>query len=313
MTCCSVGESRNLRYLDIGLRFISLSIRFHCRDLWFLSLDLLLVPQQSTLHITTEFGHLSVAPNEICVVQRGIKFQVSAMPTAEHPQGPPARGYILELHAGHFDLPDLGPIGANGLANHRDFMHPVAAYVDSEEGDEWELISKFQGKLWSAPVDHCPFDVVAFHGNYVPYKYDLAKFCAVNSVSFDHIDPSIYTVLTAKNPATPGTATADFVIFPPRWTVMENSFRPPWYHRNTMSEFMGLIVGAYEAKGRGLLAGGATLHNTMSSHGPDSGLFLNASKGALSEGGAYDQKPERIAEGTQSFMFECSGMLNLTR
>lgn len=146
-----------------------------------------LVPQHSTLKITTEFGLLSVAPNEICVVQRGIKFSVSSMPTADHPHGPPARGYILELHAGHFDLPDLGPIGANGLANHRDFMSPVASYVDSDEGDKWELVAKMQAKLWVAEMGHCPFDVVAFHGNYVPYKYDLAKFCAVNSVSFDHI------------------------------------------------------------------------------------------------------------------------------
>ncbi|KAI9019683.1 homogentisate 1,2-dioxygenase-like protein [Hyaloraphidium curvatum] len=293
-TVCGVGSASNKIGLAVHVYFFA---RQAPRRAGYSSDgDFLIVPQQGILDITTEFGRLSVSPNEIAVVQRGIKFRVGTM------DGEPARGYVLELHAGHFDLPDLGPIGANGLANHRDFMNPVAYYEDDAE--EWELVCKFQGKLWRASMDHSPFDVVAYHGNYVPYKYDLAKFCAVNSVSFDHIDPSIYTVLTAKNPATPGTATADFVIFPPRWTVMENSFRPPWYHRNTMSEFMGLIQGAYEAKGRGLLAGGATLHPCMTSHGPDSGLFLGASRAPL--------KPERVADGTQTFMFEAAGMLVLT-
>jgi homogentisate 1,2-dioxygenase len=206
------------------------------------------VPQQGPLDITTEMGKLYVQPNEICVIQQGIRFSVEV-------EGP-SRGYILEVYDNHFRIPDLGPIGANGLANPRDFKTPVAWFEDRD--CDFKVISKFQGALFSASQNHSPFNVVAWHGNYAPYKYDLKNFNVINSVSFDHLDPSIFTVLTCPS-TKPGTAIADFVIFPPRWSVQEHTFRPPYYHRNCMSEFMGLILGRYEAKEGGFLPGGATL------------------------------------------------------
>ncbi|XP_028138785.1 homogentisate 1,2-dioxygenase [Diabrotica virgifera virgifera] len=256
--------------------------------------DFLIVPQTGNLHIKTEFGKIKAIPNEIVVIQQGIRFQIE-VETA-------SRGYILEVFGRHFELPDLGPIGANGLANPRDFLHPTAWYEDVEEN--FEVVSKYQGKLFVCEQDHSPFDVVAWHGNYVPYKYDLSKFMVINSVSFDHCDPSIFTVLTCQSEKK-GTAIADFVIFPPRWSVQENTFRPPYYHRNCMSEFMGLILGEYEAKRGGLAPGGATLHSIMTPHGPDRNCFESASNEHL--------KPTRVAEGTQSFMFESCLGLALTK
>ncbi|CAG8579348.1 480_t:CDS:10 [Acaulospora morrowiae] len=257
--------------------------------------DFLIVPQHGRLDITTEFGRMLVTPNEITVIPRGIKFSVNL------PDGP-SRGYILEVFENHFELPDLGPIGANGLANPRDFLTPTAYYED-RSNCEYTIINKFVGQLFIAKQEHSPFDVVAWHGNYVPYKYDLAKFNVVNSVSFDHLDPSIFTVLTCKS-AFPGTAIADFVIFPPRWAVQEHTFRIPYFHRNCMSEFMGLIKGSYEAKSKGFLPGGASLHNFMTPHGPDAVSFEKASNEEL--------KPVRVADGTQAFMFESSLMLGMT-
>ncbi|XP_049876118.1 homogentisate 1,2-dioxygenase [Pectinophora gossypiella] len=257
--------------------------------------DLLIVPQQGTLKITTEFGVMQVAPNEIAVIQLGMRFAVDV-------QGP-TRGYILEVFDGHFKLPDLGPIGANGLANPRDFLTPVARYHDVEIPG-FKIINKYQGALFVAEQNHSPFDVVAWHGNYVPYKYDLSKFMVINSVSFDHCDPSIFTVLTCPS-TKPGVAIADFVIFPPRWSVQENTFRPPYYHRNCMSEFMGLILGSYEAKEGGFLPGGASLHSMMTPHGPDDQCFKTASNAEL--------VPQKIAVGTQAFMFESSLSLAITK
>jgi homogentisate 1,2-dioxygenase len=247
--------------------------------------ELLIVPQLGAVHLHTELGILEVAPGEICVIPRGTKFRVVL--AAES-----ARGYILENYGQPFRLPDLGPIGANGLANPRDFLAPVAAYED-REGD-FQVVNKFLGNLWSAAIDHSPLDVVAWHGNYNPYKYDLAHFNCINSVSFDHPDPSIYTVLTAPS-AIPGTANCDFVIFPPRWVVAEHTFRPPWFHRNMMNEFMGLIKGVYDAKAEGFLPGGASLHGCMSGHGPDAETFARAS--------AADLKPQFLGD-TLAFMFE---------
>ncbi|KAJ1927201.1 hypothetical protein IWQ60_003130 [Tieghemiomyces parasiticus] len=257
--------------------------------------DWLIVPQQGTLIIQTELGWMEVQPNHIAVVPRGIRFRV------EVPDGP-SRGYVLEVFDGHFQLPDLGPIGANGLANPRDFQTPVAAYEDRDE--PYQIVTKFHGTFFTARQDHVPFDVVAWHGNYVPYRYDLANFCAVNSVTFDHIDPSVFTVLTVRS-AFPGTALADFVIFPPRFEVQHNTFRPPYFHRNAMSEFMGLIRGEYEAKRGGFLPGGASLHSLMTPHGPDIHTVTTASTREL--------QPGRVADGTQAFMFETSMMLKVTR
>lgn len=257
--------------------------------------DFLIVPQHGALDIKTEFGRIYVEPNEICVIQQGMRFSVNV-------HGP-SRGYVCEVYDGHFQLPNLGPIGANGLANPRDFLTPVAWYEDKHV-KTYRVVNKYQGKLFVAHQDHSPFDVVAWHGNYAPYKYDLSKFCVVNSVSFDHMDPSIFTVLTCPS-AKPGIAICDFVIFPPRWSVADNTFRPPYYHRNCMSEFMGLILGRYEAKEEGFAPGGATLHSMMTPHGPDGNCFEDWTNKEL--------RAMRVAEGTQAFMFESSLGLALTK
>jgi homogentisate 1,2-dioxygenase len=247
--------------------------------------ELLIVPQAGALRLVTELGLLDAAPGEIALIPRGVRFRV------ELPDGA-ARGYICENYGAPFRLPDLGPIGSNGLANARDFLVPQAAFEDVDRPTE--IVQKFQGRLWSTTLDHSPLDVVAWHGNYAPCKYDLARFNAVNTVSFDHPDPSIFTVLTSPSD-TPGTANCDFVIFPPRWMVAEHTFRPPWFHRNVMSELMGLITGAYDAKAEGFKPGGVSLHNCMSAHGPDRATFEKAS--------AAELKPERY-ENTLAFMFE---------
>ncbi|CAJ0568255.1 unnamed protein product, partial [Mesorhabditis spiculigera] len=249
--------------------------------------DFLIVPQQGALEVTTEFGRLLVGIQEICVIPQGVRFSVAV-------RGP-SRGYILEVYGTHFQLPDLGPIGANGLANPRDFETPEAWF---EERDEpFEIVNKYQGSFFSAKQEHSPFDVVGWHGNYAPYKYDLRKFMVINAVAFDHADPSIFTVLTAQS-TRPGVAIADFVIFPPRWGVSDHTFRPPYYHRNCMSEYMGLIVGSYEAKEGGFKPGGGSLHSMMTPHGPDYACFEGASNAEL--------QPQKIAHGTMSFMFESS-------
>jgi homogentisate 1,2-dioxygenase len=247
--------------------------------------ELLIVPQLGRLSLRTEMGVLEIGPGEIGVIQRGIKFRVE-LPDKQ------ARGYICENYGELFRLPELGPIGANGLANPRDFQTPVAAYED-RSGD-FRVVAKFQGRLWAAQLDHSPLDVVAWHGNYAPYKYDLDRFNCINTVSFDHPDPSIYTVLTAPSEI-PGTANVDFAIFPPRWVVAEHTFRPPWFHRNFMNEFMGLIRGEYDAKAEGFVPGGASLHNCMAGHGPDAATFAKAIE--------TDLKPVYLAN-TLAFMFE---------
>jgi len=247
--------------------------------------EMLFVPQLGRLLLRTEMGALQAGPGEIAVIQRGIRFRVELLDRE-------ARGYICENYGALLRLPDLGPIGANGLANPRDFQTPVAAFED--RGGDLQLVTKFQGRLWSAAIDHSPLNVVAWHGNYAPYKYDLANFNCINSVSFDHPDPSIYTVLTSPSEI-PGTANVDFVVFPPRWMVAEHTFRPPWFHRNFMNEFMGLIRGEYDAKAEGFVPGGASLHNCMAGHGPDTETFEKASK--------TDLKPVYQAN-TLAFMFE---------
>jgi homogentisate 1,2-dioxygenase len=259
--------------------------------------DFLIVPQEGRLDIRTEFGMLEVFPGEICVIQRGMLFQVSL------PDGP-SRGYILEVYNDHFKLPDLGPIGANGLANPRDFLYPTATYEDRQ--CDFRVVAKFLGQLFERTQNHSPFNVVAWHGNYAPYKYDLDKFCPMNAVLFDHPDPSIFTVLTCPS-TTPGVAVADFVIFPPRWQVQEHTFRPPYYHRNCMSEYMGLIRGEYEAKkggAEGFVPGGASLHSCMTPHGPDAQAFEKATS-------SPEQKPVKLAD-TMAFMFESSYLLHVT-
>jgi homogentisate 1,2-dioxygenase len=246
--------------------------------------ELLVLPQQGALRLVTELGILELAPGWVGLVPRGVRFRVEV-------EGESC-GYVAENHGLPFRLPELGPIGANGLANARDFETPVAWFEDRDEPTE--VIQKSLGSLWTMTVDHSPLDVVAWHGNYAPWRYELAKFNTINSVSFDHPDPSIFTVLTSPSNV-PGRANADFVIFPPRWMVAEDTFRPPWFHRNVMSEAMGLIHGAYDAKAEGFAPGGLSLHNLMSGHGPDLESWKKASEAEL--------KPHKI-EGTMAFMVE---------
>ena len=253
--------------------------------------ELLIVPQLGRLRIATELGVLDVEPQEIAVIPRGVRFQVT-LPDGE------ARGYLCENFGALLQLPDMGPIGSNGLANPRDFLTPVARYEDVE-GD-FELVTKFGGRLWRAPIGHSPLDVVAWHGNYAPYKYDLRHFNAIGSISYDHPDPSIFLVLQAPSD-TPGVDTLDFVIFPPRWLVAEDTFRPPWFHRNVASEFMGLIHGAYDAKADGFVPGGSSVHNCMSGHGPDAATFDKASS-------ADTRQPHKVGD-TMAFMFETRNVL----
>lgn len=257
--------------------------------------ELLIVPQQGRLRVRTELGVLDVEPLEIAVVPRGIRFLV------ELPDGE-ARGYVAENFGTPLHLPDLGPIGANGLAQPRDFLTPVAAYEDID--GEFELVAKFQGRFWTASIGHSPLDVVAWHGNYAPYKYDLRRFNTIGSIAVDHPDPSIFTVLTSSSD-TPGVANMDFVIFPPRWLVAEHTFRPPYFHRNVASEFMGLIDGAYDAKAGGFVPGGASLHNCMSGHGPDAASFEKAAA-------ADTSRPDHIV-GTMAFMFETRKVIRPSR
>jgi homogentisate 1,2-dioxygenase len=247
--------------------------------------EMLIVPQAGNLQFHTELGVLDCGPGEMCVLPRGLKFRVELLEAT-------ARGYVCENYGPQFRLPELGPLGANGLANTRDFLTPAAAFEDRD--GEFQIVAKFLGNLWAASIDHSPLDVVAWHGNYAPYKYALSNFNCINTVSFDHPDPSIYTVLTAPS-AAQGIANVDFAIFPPRWMVAEHTFRPPWFHRNFMNEFMGLVLGAYDAKAEGFVPGGASLHNCMSGHGPDAETYERASSAELT--------PHYI-ENALAFMFE---------
>jgi homogentisate 1,2-dioxygenase len=275
--------------------------------------DFLILPQQGTLDITTELGRLQVAPGEFCVIPRGMIFQVRLLgsdlredSTADEDSFHAARGYVLEIYKGHFALPELGPIGSNGLANARDFQYPVAWYEPQtpSSSSTSTLLNKFGSQLWSKPLTTSPYNVVAWHGNYLPFKYNLANFCAVNSVTYDHLDPSIYTVLTVKGDE-PGTALVDFVIFPPRWISTDaNTFRPPWFHRNTMTEFMGLLRGSYDAKTSAFAPGGASLHSCMTPHGPDATSYQKAVADPCAT-------PTRL-DGGLAFMFETSCLLKLS-
>ncbi|MFM1846784.1 MAG: hypothetical protein RL417_258 [Pseudomonadota bacterium] len=247
--------------------------------------EMLVVPQEGECVFFTEMGKIGLTPGEICIIPRGMMFKVELL-------SPTARGYICENYGAKFTLPDRGPIGANCLANPRDFKTPVAAYEDKET--PCRLHVKWCGRFYTTEIGHSPLDVVAWHGNYAPYKYDLSTYSPVGAILFDHPDPSIFTVLTAPS-GEAGTANVDFVIFPPRWLVAEHTFRPPWYHRNVMSEFMGLICGKYDAKEAGFVPGGMSLHNMMLPHGPDSGGFEKAS--------TVELKPIKLAD-TMAFMFE---------
>ncbi|THU86654.1 homogentisate 1,2-dioxygenase [Dendrothele bispora CBS 962.96] len=256
--------------------------------------DMLILPQQGRLDVQTEFGRLMVRPGELLVIQRGMKFKVTL------PDGP-SRGYIQEIYGSHYTLPELGPLGGHGLANPRDFEHPVASF-DIDQSP-WEVVYKVMGQLHACHQGHTPFDVVAWHGNYLPYKYALEKFVNVGSISKDHIDPSIFCVLTAKS-KTPGIPLADFLIFSPRWDVAMNTFRPPYYHRNSATEFMGLIYGVYGGRSDGFIPGAASYENGFTPHG--------VSYEEWSKATSADLQPMRVHEGTMAFMFESSMMFTIT-
>ena len=293
-TMAGNGDTRTRSGMAIHLYTVTASMT----DRYFVDADgeLLFVPQAGALALHTELGPLRLAPGEIAVIPRGIRFRVEVLDG-------PARGYLCENYGAPFTLPERGPIGANGLASERDFLAPTAAFEDRPGRQLVQVVQKFGGNLWAADYDHSPLDVVAWHGNYTPVKYDTANFMTIGTVSFDHPDPSIYTVLTSPSEL-PGLANVDFVIFPPRWLVGEDTFRPPWFHRNIMSEFMGLVHGAYDAKAEGFLPGGASLHNTFNAHGPDLETFTKASEAELA--------PQKIT-GSLAFMFESRWMIIPTR
>jgi len=278
------GSGDPAMQVGVGLHLYAANAPMKGRYFYNADGEMMLIPQQGAIEVHTELGILGLKPGEIGVVPRGMKMRVDL-------EGP-SRGYICENYGLTFRLPELGAIGANGLANSRDFLTPVAAYED-KDGD-FRIVGKFLGRMWEAEIDHSPLDVVGWHGNYAPYKYDLARFNCINTVSFDHPDPSIYTVMTSPS-VVAGTANVDFAIFPPRWLVAEHTFRPPWFHRNMMNEFMGLVFGEYDAKAEGFLPGGASLHNCMSGHGPDAETWEKASKAEL--------KPVKL-DNTLAFMWE---------
>jgi homogentisate 1,2-dioxygenase len=287
-TVAGNGDVRTRNGMAIHLYAANISMT----DRYFVDSDgeLLFVPELNAVILHTELGPLRVGPGEIAVVPRGIRFRVE-LPDEF------ARGYLCENFGAPFTLPERGPIGANGLANERDFKYPHAAF--EERHQTVQVVNKFGGSLWAADYDHSPLDVVAWHGNYAPYKYDTKDFMVIGTISFDHPDPSIFTLLTSPTD-TAGLANVDFVIFAPRWLVGENTFRPPWFHRNVMSEYMGLVTGAYDAKADGFVPGGGSLHNTFASHGPDADTYAKASTAELA--------PQKL-EGTLAFMFESRWMI----
>ncbi len=255
--------------------------------------ELLIVPQDGNILVHTEFGKLLIEPGQFTVIARAIRFRVDILGTV-------ATGYICENYGSPFALPELGPLGANALAHARHFRYPVAVYEDIDE--TVEVVQKFGGNLWAAEYDHSPLDVVAWHGSHAPYLYDLEDFNVFGTVGFDHPDPSIFTVLTSASD-TPGQANVDFAAFPPRWTVPEHTFRPPHFHRNMMTEFMGLVRGVHDSKAEGFVPGGASLHNMWAAHGPDRETFDMASAAELA--------PQKL-EGSLPFMFETRWPLVVT-
>jgi len=282
-TVCTTGDA----HLQTGIAAHVYMATESMTNTYFYNADgeMLVVPQEGRLRFATECGVLIVSPGEICVMPRGMKFRVELLDG-------PSRGYICENYGVYLEIPERGPIGSNGLANPRDFLYPVAAFEDTEEAGE--LYVKFDGRLFMVELDHSPLDVVGWHGNHAPYKYDLTRYNVMGSISFDHPDPSIFTVLTSPS-ETPGVANIDFAIFADRWLVGEHTFRPPWYHMNIMSEFMGILYGVYDAKEEGFEPGGMSLHNMYFPHGPDHDAWVKAT--------TSDLAPEKLA-GTMAFMFE---------
>jgi homogentisate 1,2-dioxygenase len=293
------GNGTPAQQVGVGIHLYACNQPMRGRFFYDADGELVIVPQQGRLAIATEFGVLEIEPQQVALIPRGVRFKVDPLDGA-------ARGYVCENFGAHLRLPELGPIGSNSLANTRDFEAPTAAYEDVD--GEFELIAKFQGNLWRAAINHSPLDVVAWHGTDVPYRYDLRRFNTIGSISYDHPDPCIFTVLTSPSD-TAGTANMDFAIFPPRWLVAEHTFRPPWFHRNIASEFMGLIHGEYDAKDAqaegGFVPGGASLHNCMTGHGPDAASHAKALATDTTQ-------PQHVVD-TMAFMFETRNVIHPTR
>jgi len=280
---------------QVGMASHTFLVTADMEDEYFYSADseLLVVPQQGRMRFSTELGIIDIEPKEIAILPRGLVYKVTLLDG-------PARGFVCENYGAKFDLPSRGPIGANCLANPRDFKTPIAAFEDRDAPSR--VVIKWCGQFHETFIDHSPLDIVAWHGNYAPCKYDLRTYSPVGAILFDHPDPSIFTVLTAPS-GQEGTANIDFVLFKDRWLPAENTFRPPWYHKNIMSEFMGNIVGQYDAKPKGFVPGGMSLHNMMLPHGPDYNAFEKASNEPM--------VPVKLAE-TMAFMFETRFPQHLT-
>ena len=291
---CGSGSAEEKK----GISIMGYSFNKDMGDNFFYSIDgdWLFVPQRGNLHLDTEMGKLLVKIGEFAVIPAGVKFRVM-IPGNEDIQH---QGWICEIYGTHLHLPELGPLGANGLANPQDFKIPVADF--SNEKGEYRIFAKFLGKFFVAESENSPLDIVAWRGNYYPFKYDFRNYNTMNSVSFDHPDPSIFTVLSAMS-STPGVAILDLVVFKQRFMVAENTFRPPYYHRNIMTEFMGNIYGEYDAKpSGGFEPGCSSLHSPMTPHGPESSVFEKASTAEL--------EPVKYKD-TMSFMFESCFVLRI--
>ncbi|KAH9874017.1 hypothetical protein IAQ61_004645 [Plenodomus lingam] len=254
--------------------------------------DFLICAQLGTLDIVTEMGKIFLQPGEICVIQRGIRFCMNLAPDTKV-----ARGYITEVWGSMWELPDLGPLGGHGLANPRDFLYPVAAIDDNLHVD-WQIVNKINGELVAIQQDHSPFDLVAWHGNVVPYKYDLTKFSSQNSTSIDHTDPSIFTVLTAKS-RDPLTPLADFLWFGPRWDVATNTFRLPYFHRNSASEFLACLYGQGLGRSDDFQPGGGSFEG---GHTPHGGFHEGYQHGMR----IHESQPEKILTEQLTIMIESS-------
>lgn len=223
VTLCGAGDAR-LR-TGYALHRYAATRSMESRAFYSADGDLLILPERGAFTLLTELGALAVAPGSLAIVPRGLAFSILL-----HDE--PIRGYVAEPFGGGFRLPERGPVGANGLADARHF-HAPAAWHEDRLAPGFTLVAKLGGALHAAPLDHTPFDVAGWFGNHVPYVYDLADFSPVGNTLLDHGDPSIYCVLSAPN--------LDLIVFPPRWDATAHTFRPPYFHRNTIAEINGIL------------------------------------------------------------------------
>ena len=257
--------------------------------------DLLVVPQEGALRVQTELGWLLVSPGEILILPRGIRFRV------ELPDGR-ARGFVGELFNGHYRLPERGLVGANGLADERHFRAPVASFEDLEA--PYEIVHKQGGDLWRTTVNASPFDVVAWHGRYAPFKFDLMDFNAYWGANWDHSDPSILTVLTSPHDDH-GRNAVDFAVFRGRWDATQDTFRPPYMHRNSAVEFNAVIKsprtkGAYRP-------GAVTYTPYLMPHG----VSVSGYEAAVGQSDEHANEPRRSSDDELWIQFESTYLLRV--